>query len=386
MCARDQTRRPGQVGGLRALAALVILGTVAACDGSASTGPEASPTRAENSPTDSPPPPTPARTPTAEPGPITIAFAGDVHFENQLRPRLDDPATALAPIAQQLSAADLTVVNLETSIGTSGVREPKRFTFQAPPEALGALAHAGVDVVTMANNHAMDYGVAGLTDTLAAARAAASADPPLSVVGVGADADDAFAAAVEDVGGTRVAVIGASSADDPTADPTAQWAATDDTAGIAVALEPAPLVEAVKRVSATADVVVVYLHWGIQGERCPSSSQVAMARALAGAGADIVVGSHAHAVQGAGLLGETYVAYGLGNFVWYRQGSDASSSTGVLTLTVDGGRVVDQAWSPARIEADGLPRFATGAEAARLVDAFSSQRGCTDLAPVGRGS
>jgi hypothetical protein len=58
----------------------------------------------------------------------------------------------------------------------------------------------------------------------------------------------------------------------------------------------------------------------------------------------------------------------------------------VLTLTVDGGRVVDEAWSPARIEADGLPRFATGAEAARLVDAFSSHRGCTDLAPLRRGS
>src|ERR687892_381550 len=325
MCARRPARRPGMGGRLGALAALVILGTVAACDGSASTEPEASPSRAESSPTDSPPPPTPTLTPTAEPGPITLAFAGDVHFENQLRPRLDDPATALAPIAQQLSAADLTVVNLETSIGTSGVREPKRFTFQAPPEALRTLAHAGVDVVTMANNHAMDYGVGGLADTLAAATAAASADPPLSVVGVGADADDAFAAAVKDVGGTRVAVIGASRADGPTADPTAQWGANQDTARIA-------------------------------------------------------------GPQGAGLLGETYVAYGLGNFVWYQQGSDTSSSTGVLTLTVDGGRVVDETWSPARIEADGLPRFATGAEAARLVEAFSSQRGCTDLAPVGRGS
>ncbi len=386
MCARHQTRPLGMASRLRALAALVILGSVAACDGSASTGPEASPARTESSPTDSPPPPTPTWTPTAEPGPITIAFAGDVHFENQLRPRLDDPATALASIAPQLSAADLTVVNLETSIGTSGVREPKRFTFQAPPEALRALAHAGVDVVTMANNHAMDYGVGGLADTLAAATAAASADPPLSVVGLGADADDAFAAAVKDVGGTRVAVMGASSADDPTADPTAQWAATDDTAGIAVAQQPARLVEAVQQARRAADVVVVYLHWGIQGQRCPSSSQAATARALADAGADIVVGAHAHAVQGAGLLGETYVAYGLGNFVWYHQGSDASSSTGVLTLTVDGGRVVDEAWSPARIEADGLPRFATGAEAARLVDAFSSHRGCTDLAPLRRGS
>ena len=95
--------------------------------------------------------------------PITISFAGDVHFEAQLRSRLSDPSTALAPIATQLSAADLTVVNLETSIGESGTPEPKRYTFQAPPEALDALAAAGVDVATMANNHAMDFGPEGLS-------------------------------------------------------------------------------------------------------------------------------------------------------------------------------------------------------------------------------
>jgi hypothetical protein len=65
--------------------------------------------------------------------PITIALAGDVHFEGQLRSRLNDPSTALNPIALHLSAADLMIVNLETSIGTSGDPEPKRFTFQAPP-------------------------------------------------------------------------------------------------------------------------------------------------------------------------------------------------------------------------------------------------------------
>jgi poly-gamma-glutamate synthesis protein (capsule biosynthesis protein) len=320
----------------------------------------------------------PTATPDPEPqGPITIAFAGDVHFESQLRSRLDDPATALAPIAPQLSSADLTVVNLETSIGTGGTREPKRFTFQAPPHAFDALAAAGVDVVTMANNHGMDFGAGGLADTLAAIPGA-----PLSVVGIGADEDAAFAPALHDVGGTTVAVIGASSADDPTADPTAQWAAGDGTPGIAVATPPDRLVEEVRAASAAADVVVVFMHWGVQGDRCPSASQAATAHALSDAGADVVVGSHAHVVQGAGMLGDTYVAYGLGNFVWYTSGSEAASATGVLTLTVDGGKVVDDTWAPARIQADGLPRFSSGADADAALAAFADQRACTDLAAL----
>ena len=191
--------------------------------------------------------PTKIPTPTPRPDsvPVTLAFAGDIHFEGQLRARLEDPATALAPIATRLRAADLTVVNLETSIGTSGTPEPKRYIFQAPPSALTALATAGVDIVTMANNHGLDFGAAGLTDTLAAAAASERATPRLDVIGIGADAARAFAPAVVDVRGTRVAVIGASVPDDPTADPTGQWAATAGAGGLATALDPARLLGAV---------------------------------------------------------------------------------------------------------------------------------------------
>jgi poly-gamma-glutamate capsule biosynthesis protein CapA/YwtB (metallophosphatase superfamily) len=317
-------------------------------------------------------------TPEADPGPITLAFAGDVHFEAQLRSRLTDASTALEPIAAQLSAADLTVVNLETSIGTSGAPQPKRYTFQAPPAALDALAAAGVDVATMANNHAMDFGAEGLADTLAAS----AADPPLVVIGVGSNADQAFAPAIIDVRGTTVAVIGAHSADDPKADPTDHWAASDDTPGVAVARDPTRLLAAVRDARDAADVVVVFMHWGIQGERCPSSSQAETARALAEAGADVVVGSHAHAVQGTGLLNDTYVAYGLGNFVWYNLNSGSTSTTGILTVTVDEGRVVGEQWAPARIQTDGLPRFTTGADARRIAADFTELRECADLAPL----
>jgi poly-gamma-glutamate capsule biosynthesis protein CapA/YwtB (metallophosphatase superfamily) len=364
---------------LNSLTVLAVVG-MAACAASESAPEEHGP--ASNIPslsrTPITPAPSPTATPEADPGPITLAFAGDIHFEAQLRSRLDDPATALAPIAPQLSAADLTVVNLETSIGSGGQPEPKRYTFQAPPQTFEALAAAGVDVVTMANNHAMDFGTGGLADTLAAI----AAGPPLSVVGIGADADAAFAPAVVDVRGTTVAVIGAHSADDPTADPTAHWAAAADTPGVAVARDPTRLVQAIRDARAAADVVVVFMHWGVQGDRCPSNSQVATAQQVSDAGADVVVGSHAHVVQGTGLLGGTYVVYGLGNFVWYNRGSDAASTTGVLTLTINSGNVVAEQWAPARIQSDGLPRFATGSDAQRLVAGFAQLRECTALGPL----
>ena len=101
---------------------------------------------------------------------------------------------------------------------------------------------------------------------------------------------------------------------------------------------------------------------------------------LADAGADIVVGSHAHVVQGSGLLGATFVAYGLGNFVWYNPGSDDGSVTGLLTLTVDVGKVVAEQWLPARIQSDGLPRFADDADAQTLTTELAQRRECADLA------
>ena len=288
-----------------------------------------------------------------------------------------------------MAAADVAIVNLETSVGTGGRPEPdKRFTFQAPPTAFEALAAAGIDVATMANNHALDYGRDPLPSTFAAIDAAATVDPPLAVVGLGQDADRAFSPALTDVDGTIVATVGATVAGtDPTADPTGQWAATDDSAGTADAIDPARLLRAVEQADGSADVVVVYMHWGVQGQACPNRLQRSLAADLVEAGADVVVGSHAHQVQGDGRLGDGYVAYGLGNYAWYTQPSGATSVTGVLTLTVQPARsressatVTAAVWEPARIGSDGLPAPTPG-PAARVFDANrEALRDCAGLA------
>ncbi len=339
---------------------------------------------ASPSPTATPTPTPPA--PPRRPRPVTIALAGDVHFEGALRGRLEAPATALARLTSTLAAADVAVVNLETSVGSGGRPDPtKRFAFQAPPSTFAALRAAGVDVATMANNHALDFGREPLPATFAAMDRAATQDPPLAVVGLGRDVADAFAPAVVDVGGTLVSTIGATVADqDPTADRTGQWAATPDSPGTADAIaDPERLLRAVRSADRSTDVVVVYLHWGIQGERCPSDDQRRLARSLVDAGADVVAGSHTHGLQGDGRLdgprGQGYVAYGLGNYAWYTP----TELTGVLTLSVQPAaerdsraRVTDAAWSPASIGADGLPVPLRGAAEQDARDEIASLRGC----------
>jgi poly-gamma-glutamate synthesis protein (capsule biosynthesis protein) len=297
-----------------------------------------------------------------------------VHFEGAAGRRLAaGPATALAPVAPILRRADLAMVNLETAVTERGTPAAKDFTFRAPATAFSALAAAGVDVATMANNHGMDYGLVGLRDSLAAARAAR-----FPVVGIGADAAEAFAPLRLEVGGWRVAVLGATQVLD--ANLAAAWSAGDGKPGLASAQGAAErLLAAVASARRSADTVVVFLHWGQELAHCPLARQRELAQALVEAGADVIVGSHAHVLLGGGRLGAAYVAYGLGNFV-FSAASAATTASGVLELTVRGRQVERAAWRPARISG-GVARPLDGPAAARALDEWAALRGCTGLGP-----
>lgn len=304
---------------------------------------------------------------------VTIAFGGDVHFEDEVRAGLDARGDQLLDaIAPVLSGADLAIVNLETAVTERGNPAPKDYTFRAPPRALGALAAAGVDVVSMANNHGLDYGDDGFADSLAAER-----DQGLPVIGIGRDATEAYAPFVAEVRGQRIAVIAATQVLDDHL--IGEWTATDDHRGLASAKEVERLVRAVADARREANTVVVFLHWGTERQTCPSERQRELAAQLVAAGADLVVGGHAHRQQGAGRLGNAFVGYGLGNFVWYADGG-ASATTGVLTVTVTGRRIDGYRWTPAVIR-DGVPVPLSGDEATRAEAEWQALRGCADLEP-----
>jgi poly-gamma-glutamate synthesis protein (capsule biosynthesis protein) len=301
---------------------------------------------------------------------VTIAFGGDVHFEGASRSALSGGMRAITPL---LSAADVAMVNLETAITTRGTKAPKDFNFRAPPAAFTALRAAGVDVVTEANNHGEDYGVVGLRDSVAAAKAA-----HFPVVGIGLDAAQAYAPWRTTVRGQRLAFFGATHVLDSNLQ--SAWTAGDGKPGLASAYEESRLLGAVRAARGDSDTIVVYLHWGAERHTCPIARQPDIARKLVDAGADIVVGSHAHVLLGSGMLGRAFVSYGLGNFVFYAHGG-LGAQTGVLTLTITGRHVDGARWSPAVING-GVPYPVTGTAGDAARRRWAALRGCTGLAPI----
>ena len=304
--------------------------------------------------------------------PVVLGFGGDVHFEGSLESKLvSSPSGMLATIRPLLESADLAVVNLETAVTNRGQAIAKQFVFRAPPSAFAALRGAGVDVASMANNHGMDFGVSGLRDSLAAAKRYR-----FPLVGIGLDDRDAYRPFRRTINGKRIAVIGATQVLDD--ELIASWTAGPGKPGLASAKDVPRLIQAVGEARRTSDTVVVFLHWGIELQQCPSAVQRDLARRLVAAGADVVVGGHAHRLQGAGRMGPALVAYGLGNFVWYGT-SELSTQTGVLLVTVEGRHVLGYRWAPARI-LDGVPRPLAGAERRRELSSWRSLRRCTGLA------
>lgn len=313
--------------------------------------------------------PKPTRGPLGSGKPVTIAFGGDVHFEGASRSALSGGLRAITPL---LSDADVTMVNLETAVTERGEPAPKAYTFRAPATAFGALRQAGVDVVSMANNHGQDFGVTGLRDSLAAAK---SANFP--VVGIGLDSRQAFAPWRKTVKGQRLAFIGATHVLDSNL--MSAWTAGPGKPGLASAYQEDEFLAAVRQARRTADTVVVYLHWGRERSACPIDRQYDIAAKLRKAGADIVVGTHAHVLLGAGKLGDMLVSYGLGNFVFYAR-PGVGAQTGVLTVTVTGRRVDDYEWAPAVIQ-NGVPVPLSGSAAQAARGRWASLRSCTNLKP-----
>jgi poly-gamma-glutamate synthesis protein (capsule biosynthesis protein) len=318
---------------------------------------------------------------------VTFAFAGDAQFPDQIDdevgavssgvPLADqlkgDTTHVLAAIAPVLSGADIAMVNLETAVTARG--DPvagKNFHFRSPAASFAALKAAGVDVVNMANNHALDYGPVGMQDTFDAI-----ASSKLPVVGIGHDASEAYRPYRTVVKGERIAIFSALDWLEPGLIP--GWSATESQPGLAFSIDRTRLVTAMRAVRPEVDTLVVFLHWGTEETQCASPEQEDLARTLLAAGADIVVGSHAHRVFGAGRVGTSLVAYGLGNFVYWREDGESGRS-GVLLVQATGRQVDTYSWVPARIT-HGIPIPETGQAAAADVAEWEHRRTCSGLSP-----
>jgi poly-gamma-glutamate capsule biosynthesis protein CapA/YwtB (metallophosphatase superfamily) len=261
------------------------------------------------------------------------------------------PQIVFAGVQTVLDSADVRVGNLECAITASSQAEHKSFTLKAPPETARALSLGGFDVLNLANNHAMDYGYAGLMDTRNSL-----GQFGIATVGAGQNAGAAHTPVIIEKNGLRLAFLGyVDVLPENSGFDTRTWAATATTPGIAWA-DPKQITADVTAAKLQADVVIVMLHAGIEITNVINNlndNQRSEAHAAIDAGAALVLGSHPHVLQQIERYHGGLIAYSLGNFVFDNY-AGVANATIILHVLLDRSGVQSYDYIPVLID-NGLP-------------------------------
>lgn len=232
-------------------------------------------------------------------------------------------------VREYLSGADLTLANFENPVIEAAVYHPEEAMFTGDLRLMPVLEQAGIDGVTLGNNHVLDAGAEGLVETLGHLDAA-----DIARAGAGRNLAEAREPMVFDLGGVRIGVLSHLSI------PGYEWAwATEAAPGTAPLVEDV-LREDVERLRPKVDLVVVMPHWGIEYIEEPEPGQVDLAHAAVDAGADLVVGGHAHVPKGIEVYEEAPIFYGVGNFLLDQSWSEETSTGIFAEITLYENRII----------------------------------------------
>jgi len=326
---------------------------------------------------------------------IRIVLGGDIL---PVRP-LANPSAATAAIYRHVGTADLAIGNFEMPLTDRGTPVQKLLNIRGPAAIAADVPGLGFDVVTLANNHAVDYGWEGLADTRAGLDAAG-----MAVIGVGETREIAARPAFRDVCGLRVGVIAFScltptgmsaAADRPglspihvrtayEVDPWYQMEEPGDPSVLKIRTEVAPedlafAVAAVAAARAQCDFLVVTLHWGFGSGEELAEYQLPLGRALIDAGADVVHGHHPHAIHGIGFHAGKPIFFSAGTFIGQQVFLDASPKVHALwagmspdgylaSLAIEDGAIRAIRLLPTTLTTERLPVRAEGAIADRIAE------------------
>ncbi len=346
-------------------------------------------------------------------GSFTLVATGDLA---PLHP-LTDRRSETQEVWEYLRSVELAMINLELPLTTVNQPADKAITLRADPSIAPSLREAGIDVATVANNHALDHGPEGLSETTGVLKSNG-----IAAVGGGADLEQAMKPVMISVDGLLVAVFGLASTLPPGYAAGRQRpgiapiqvlskfridsTSLDEQPGMSPWVETEVVEEDLRRacdeiaaVRAEADLVVVQIHWGVPNGWCAAFQgpladyQRPLGHALIEAGADLVVGHHPHTVHGVERYRHGLIAYSLGNFLFHSMGQGnelvlADSSppynleslqtgdaleTVLLEIRVESGRMERARFRPVRMNSDGEPEFLSLAEARTVLSRLTEQ-------------
>ena len=260
---------------------------------------------------------------------ITLGFAGDMNLDENwaTTKHLDHQPNGIADcfsanIMQQMQAFDIFMLNNEFTYSTRGsALKNKRYTFRADPARVGNLQAMGVDIVLLANNHVYDYGKNAFLDTLQTLQ-----DAGIHYVGAGKNIAEASEPYYFICKGKKIAYVAASEAEKFKMTPQA----TKTMPGILRCYDTSMFLAEIAEADAQADYVIANVHWGTEYDNMASKEQREFAREMIDAGADAVIGTHPHVLQGMEFYQGKPIIYSLGNF-WF---NDKDLYSGMLALTL----------------------------------------------------
>lgn len=267
--------------------------------------------------------------------PFTIAFTGDIMFDWDLRPVLEEKGYdyPFKHVTKDLRSADYTVANLETSITERTQKtDGQLYWIKSEPESLQALKNTGTDMVNIGNNHVLDYGEEGLLDTIKAVE-----DHGFAYMGAGRNAGHAYEPKIVEINNQTVAFLSFTRFF-----PATTWAATADKPGVTNGYHLDFVIETIKEKQALADAdyFIVNFHWGVEKTNIPAAYQREyVKRIVEETETDAIVGSHPHWLQGFEFYQDVPVAYSLGNFLFPDYVTGHTAETGVYNLTFNDGEV-----------------------------------------------
>lgn len=265
---------------------------------------------------------------------VSLSFAGDISFANDYTPaqnytRLGINGAFSEGIQLTMKEADIFMLNNEFCYTTSTTPiAGKTYTFKADPGLVSRLDEMGVDIVSIANNHAYDFGEQGFIDTMNTLK-----DAKIPYVGGGVNLEDAGNNIVYFIiNGIKIGYIAATQVERDL--PILTQPATEDSAGVIRCFESEMVCEMIAEAEKNCDFVIVYPHWGTELMKEIQEDQQALAHAFIDAGADAVIGGHPHCLQGAEYYQDVPIFYSLSNFSFSSKMVDSTILN--LEVTIDG--------------------------------------------------